>query len=223
MANSGAAPVLPLPAVTALRNELDSQATPKDRMERSVSQDIREERADLKEAAEHSQNVILDLSLDGKIRWVSPSWQNVIGTSPDEVQGKPIADLLVDNKTVFSEAVESIQKDDSQSQIVRFTLPLGPLAAIRRKSERSKSEKGEEQADQIEKPVDERMYEAQGIMVYDRTSGGSSHVSLLYQQLAVHVLTFLLLDNVDDPALHCSRDHHRPPRSPCEVTRSGCR
>ena len=176
MANFEAAPVLPPPAVTALRNEPDSQATPKDRMERSVSQDIREERADLKEAAEHSQNVILDLSLDGKIRWVSPSWQNVIGTSPDEVQGKPIADLLVDNKTVFSEAVESIQRDDSRSQIVRFTLPLGPLAAIRRRSERSK---GEDQVDQIEQPVDERMYEAQGIMVYDRTSGGGSHVSYL--------------------------------------------
>ncbi len=171
--------MLSLPAVTALRNEHDSQATPKDRMERSVSQDIREERADLKEAAKHSQNVILDLSLDGKIRWVSPSWQNVIGTSPDEVLGKPIADLLVDNKTVFSEAVESIQRDDSRSQIVRFTLPLGPLAAIRRRSERSKGEKSEDQIDQIEQPVDERMYEAQGIMVYDRTSGGGSHVSYL--------------------------------------------
>jgi serine/threonine-protein kinase RIM15 len=145
-------------------------------MERTVSQDIREERADLKEAAKHSQNVILDLSLDGKIRWVSPSWQNVIGTSPDEVQGKPIEDLLVDNKTVFAEAVESIQSDDSRSQIVRFTLPLGPLAAIRRRSERSKGEKSEDHVDQTEKVVDERMYEAQGIMVYDRTSGGGSHV-----------------------------------------------
>jgi serine/threonine-protein kinase RIM15 len=180
MATCEATPMLPPPAITALRNEPDNKDAHSGRMERTASQGIREERADLKEAAEHSQNVILGLSLDGKIRWVSPSWQDVIGTSPDEVQGKPIADLLVDNKTVFAEAVESIQKDDSQSQIVRFTLPLGPLAAIRRKSERSKSEKGEDQVDQIENPVDERMYEAQGIMVYDRTSGGSSHVSLPY-------------------------------------------
>lgn len=171
--------MLPSPAVTALRNEPDSQDAHRGVMERSVSQDIREERADLKEAAEHSQNVILDLSLDGKIRWVSPSWQDVIGTSPDEVQGKPIADLLVDNKTVFAEAVESIQRDDSRSQIVRFTLPIGPLAATRRRSERSKAEKSEDQTNQIETPVDERMYEAQGIMVYDRTSGGGSHVSCL--------------------------------------------
>jgi len=182
MADSEAATVLPPPAVTALRHEPDNQDAPKDRMERTVSQDIREERADLKEAAEHSQNVILDLSLDGKIRWVSPSWQDVIGTSPDEVQGKPIADVLVDNNTVFTEAVESIQGDDSRSQIVRFSLPLGPLAAIRRKSERSKSEKNEEQAEQTEQVVDEMMYEAQGIMVYDRTSGGESHVSCPYQR-----------------------------------------
>ena len=179
MANFESKPMLPPPAIAALRNEPDNQDAHRDRMERTVSQDFREERADLKEAAEHSQNVILDLSLNGKIRWVSPSWQDVIGTSPDEVQGKPIADLLVDNNTVFTEAIESIQSDDSRSQIVRFTLPLGPLAAIRRKSERSKSEKDEDQADQIEKPVDERMYEAQGIMVYDRTSGGGSHVSYL--------------------------------------------
>jgi len=182
MADSEAAAVLPPPAVTALRHEPDNQDAPKGRMERTVSQDIREERADLKEAAEHSQNVILDLSLDGKIRWVSPSWQDVIGTSPDEVQGKPIADVLVDNKTVFIEAVESIQRDDSRSQIVRFSLPLGPLAAIRRKSERSKSEKNEEQAEQTEQVINERMYEAQGIMVYDRTSGGESHVSCPYQR-----------------------------------------
>jgi serine/threonine-protein kinase RIM15 len=205
MANSEPAPVLPPPAVTALRNEHDNQDAPRGRMERSVSQDIREERADLKEAAEHSQNVILDLSLDGKIRWVSPSWQDVIGTSPDDVQGKPIADLLVDNKTVFAEAIESIKRDDSRSQIVRFTLPLGPLAAIRRRSERSKSENIEDQEDQTE--IDERMYEAQGMMVYDRTSGGGSHVSY-HTNIGCSHINVSTSDNVDDSTLYRSRDHY---------------
>jgi len=41
-------------------------------MERSLSADIREEREDLREAAEQTLNVIMDLSLDGTIRWVSP-------------------------------------------------------------------------------------------------------------------------------------------------------
>lgn len=37
------------------------------------------EKDELKEAAEHSYNVILHLNLDGTVRWVSPSWDDVIG------------------------------------------------------------------------------------------------------------------------------------------------
>jgi serine/threonine-protein kinase RIM15 len=48
-------------------------------MERTPSSAIRQEKDDLKEAAEHSFNVIVDLSLEGNIRWVSPSWQEIIG------------------------------------------------------------------------------------------------------------------------------------------------
>jgi serine/threonine-protein kinase RIM15 len=48
-------------------------------MERSPSMTMRAEREDLKEAAEESYNVIMDLNLDGRIRWVSPSWDTVIG------------------------------------------------------------------------------------------------------------------------------------------------
>jgi len=48
-------------------------------MERTPSMAIRAEKEDLKEAAEDSFNVILDLNLDGNVRWVSPSWEDVIG------------------------------------------------------------------------------------------------------------------------------------------------
>jgi serine/threonine-protein kinase RIM15 len=48
-------------------------------MERSPSMTMRAEKEDLKEAAEESYNVIMDLNLDGKVRWVSPSWDSVIG------------------------------------------------------------------------------------------------------------------------------------------------
>ena len=56
------------PAVTALKQAAAADAAHRVPMERSVSMDIREEREDLKEAAEHSQNVLMDLELDGKIR-----------------------------------------------------------------------------------------------------------------------------------------------------------
>ena len=143
-------------------------------MERSLSADIREEREDLREAAEQTLNVIMDLSLDGTIRWVSPSWTDVIGTTLESVQGKPIVDILVgDNKEVFSEVVESMKKDDSRSQIIRFTVQLGPASKLVPLDVPEELKDGDEQEPAT---ID---LEGQGIMVYDRSSGGESHVSLL--------------------------------------------
>lgn len=145
-------------------------------MERSLSADIREEREDLREAAEQTLNVIMDLNLDGVIRWVSPSWKDVIGTTMESVKGKPIKDLLVgDNNEVFTEVVESMKKDDSRSQIIRFTLHLGPaskLAPIEIPDQLM--DDGDEIAPQVEPATID--LEGQGIMVFDRTSGGESHV-----------------------------------------------
>lgn len=169
------------PAVTALRQEALGSELHRTKMERSLSEDFRMERDDLKEAAAHSQNVILDLSLDGTVRFVSPSWQDLIGTTPAEVQGKPIADLLRENKTVFQEGVEALQKDDSKSQIIRFSLPLGPLSLLRRKLQRSRSDLTElanedvQAEDQAEEEPSISL-EAQGIMIY-LSDGKISHVS----------------------------------------------
>src|SRR5271156_852682 len=113
------------PAVSQLRAQAGGQ------MERSLSADIREEREDLREAAEQTLNVIMDLGLDGTIRWVSPSWTDVIGTTLESVQGKPIKDILIgDNREVFAEVVESMKKDDSRSQIIRFSVQLGPASKL---------------------------------------------------------------------------------------------
>ena len=110
------------PAVTTLRAGM---------MERSLSEDIREEREELREAAEQTLNVIMDLNLDGTIRWVSPSWVEVIGTLPDSVTGTRIADLIVsENKTIFTDIVKSMEKDDSRSQFIRFAASLGPLSKL---------------------------------------------------------------------------------------------
>ena len=147
-------------------------------MERSLSADIRVEREDLREAAEQTLNVIMDLNLDGVIRWVSPSWSDVIGTPPESVQGKSIADLLLgDSKDVFTEVVESMKKDDSRSQIIRFTVQLGPaskLAPLPNTTVEETLDTSYEQGVDVPPALD---LEAQGIMVYDRSSGGESHVS----------------------------------------------
>lgn len=145
------------------------------RMERSLSEDIREEREELREAAEQTLNVIVDLNLDGTIRWVSPSWVDVIGTQPESVVGTPIADLIVsENPNVFSEVAESMKQDDRRSQFVRFAVKLGsvsrllPLDMVK-------------EPEQAAEPVVADL-EAQGIMVYSGPSGGESHVSRLRKQ-----------------------------------------
>ncbi|KAI9654915.1 MAG: rim15, signal transduction response regulator [Trizodia sp. TS-e1964] len=146
-------------------------------MERSLSMNMREERDDLKEAAEQALNVILDLGLDGLIRWVSPSWCDVIGTPLESLQGRPISDVLIENKNIFMDAVESMKKDESRSQIVRFCVEMGPLSKLWFESEDVNGIVREDVSN-CEAPLDTPktiILEGQGIMVYDHSSGGESH------------------------------------------------
>ncbi|KAH7257410.1 hypothetical protein BKA59DRAFT_451452 [Fusarium tricinctum] len=160
--DSSAGATLAPPAVASLRAQ---QTTA---MERSLSQDIREEREELREAAEQTLNTIVDLNLDGTIKWVSPSWTDVVGTQFEKVNGLPISDLIVsENKNVFTEVVESMKKDDSRSHRVRFAVKLGPLSKLLPLDDLQNDTENE----QIH-AVD---LEAQGIMVYDSVSGGESH------------------------------------------------
>lgn len=157
------------PAVTSLRAQAAGSA-----MERTLSEDIREEREDLREAAEQTLNVIVDLNLDGSIRWVSPSWIDVIGTQPNTVEGTAISELIIsEDKAVFAEAIDSMKKDDSRSHFIRFTFYLGPLSKLLPLGSIKESESAEYEPVTVE-------LEAQGIMVYDRATGGESHVSIFF-------------------------------------------
>lgn len=162
------------PAVATLRQEGPSSRTS---MERTNSTDMRAEREDLKEAAEQSLNVILDLAPDGTIRWVSSSWADVVGTTVESVKNKPIADLLLSNKDVFADAVESMKKDDSKSRIVRFRVQMGPLSVLKQNAAQEEILEGEgiEEEDTVEQDQVLNL-EGQGIMVYDRSTGDESHV-----------------------------------------------
>ncbi|KAI9825300.1 MAG: rim15, signal transduction response regulator [Thelocarpon impressellum] len=214
------------PAVTALKEQ-----GPRGQMERSMSQDIQDESEDLKEAAAQTLNVILDVGLDGLVRWVSPSWRDVVGTAAESVQGRPIAATLRDDDGAFARAVESMKKDDSRSQLVRFSVQMGPAsrlapdavdAAVRAEEDGFRPEELAEEAGTL-------TLEGQGIMVYDRASGGESHTMwmlrpavepreitfdlphLLVDSLGVgaevlaRYLTSLAEAGADDP------EHHAPP------------
>lgn len=182
-------PTLIPPKVAALKEEAGGQDLHRTRMERSVSEDLRVEKEDLKEAAEHSQNIILNLSLDGVIRFVTPSWQEIIGTAAESVIGKSISEVVAEDKTSFKDAIAELQRDDSKSQVIRFSITMGPLSSYRRKMQRHKdSESPEEMCPESlteEEPT--LSLEAQGIMVYDRASGGETNVSR-----AQHTFSILL-------------------------------
>ena len=165
-------------------------------MERTESMDIRAEREDLKEAAEQSMNIVLDLGLDGTVRWVSPSWRDVIGTPVESVQGKPISDIKVlvsGYQNVFSEALESMKQDDSRSQLIRFKVRLGTFSLLRQKSAEAAAQAQEDGFDQKDTGEGEGQdeivnLEGQGIMVHDRSSSGESHVS----SLSIDIFEFYL-------------------------------
>lgn len=205
------------PALTTLRT-LDSTL-----MSRSLSQDIRNEREELLEAVAQTLNVIVDLNLDGTIKWVSPSWTDVVGTAYDSLQGTLLSDLIVsENKTVFTDVVESMKSDDSKSHRVRFTMRLGPLSKLRLNlpADDTTLETGEgKTANDTDLPPEEQeefaILEAQGIMVYDTASGGESHVRTPDpHQFSARIL--INPDNVDDSSVDASpRNPNRPSRCHC--------
>ncbi|KAG7127960.1 serine/threonine protein kinase IRE like [Verticillium longisporum] len=145
MDSKDASNMLAPPAVTSLRAQSAGV------MERTFSEDIREEREELREAAEQTLNVI--------------------GTTATSVPGTSISDLILgDNKSVFLDVAEAMRSDDSRSQRVRFAVHAGPLSRLL-----SLDDLQDPQGSPEEPPAHAIELEAQGIMVYDVVSGGESH------------------------------------------------
>lgn len=189
------------PTVAALREEARIPTHHRTALDRSFTDDMRAEREDLREAAEETLNVILDLGLDAHIKWVSPSWKQVIGTDPESVEGKDISDILWSNKSCFHDAIKSMKEDDSRSRFIRFSVLLGPNSMLKSSVKDSASTKkanedsqcqaqtaktadndehGQQSIDSKEENNFEILdMEAQGIMIYDRSGDGEGHVSLL--------------------------------------------
>jgi serine/threonine-protein kinase RIM15 len=173
------------PAVTALRQEARNINA---KLTRSMSDDMREEREDLKEAAEQTLNTIVDLDLEARIKWVSPSWKQVVGSSPETVEGRMISEILLGNKNVFRDAIEAMKEDDSRSRFIRFSVQMGPDSVLKYAPEprpintEDSAEKTDGSAEPLQAEGERRndvLYmEGQGIMVYDRTDDHAGHVSL---------------------------------------------
>lgn len=179
MASSRIAAPLVSPAVAALKEEANHDLATHGQMERSISQDIREEREDLKKAAEQSVNAIMELNLDGAIRWVSHSWEQLTGYPYGEIVGRKMHELISsDHKAIFADAIESMRRDDTKSRIIRFQVPYrGPVQVDKPRPSSDTLRVPTENAVEDDDPVaTEIALEAQGIMVYDRSTGDESHV-----------------------------------------------
>ena len=184
------------PAVTALKEEAAVVNKPRGHMERTVSTDIREEREDLEKAAEPSLNAIMDLNLDGTIRWISPSWEELTGALPDTIVGQPIAEIITcDNQKIFTDAIDSMRKDDSKSRIIRFMVDC--VGQDDDTEEEQDQEKSMDKSEQLKATTsnEQILLEAQGIMVYDRSTGQESHVSSAHVKID---LSLIRVDHVDD-------------------------
>ena len=183
MAQDGARPPpLQAPAITALKNDAGVGKEPtRVAMERSFSQDIQEGSQELKEAAEQTKNIILDLSLDGVIRWVSPSWTDVVGSELESVKGQPISMFISDNPQVFEPAIEALKSNDSKSQFVKFCVKVGLSSDMAQMLPENTPENGAIEGDGDQSPRRILELEGQGIMVYDRASGGESHTMWMLQ------------------------------------------
>ncbi|KAJ9643278.1 rim15, signal transduction response regulator [Knufia peltigerae] len=184
MAEDGSPPqFLEPPTITALKSDagFGGEVT-RHAMERSFSQDIQEGTQDLKEAAEQTRNIILDLGLDGHIRWVSPSWTDVVGTQLDAVKGHKISEFISDKPDVFDAAIEALKSNDSKSQYVKFAVKIGATSVMAPMLETEHGhglDEDDVETDDTESSTLE--LEGQGIMVYDRSSGGESHSMWMLQ------------------------------------------
>lgn len=145
-----------------------------------------EETEDLRQAAEQSQreNVLVELTLDNVIKWVSLSWQDVIGyyhhdlelllmfvrSDPKDVVGYSISKVLVGDERVFDKATDIILADDAHSLRVRFMVAMGD-------SSKYDDEQDEPGVFKLDDKLPEALeMEGQGILVRDDHSGNPTHV-----------------------------------------------
>lgn len=187
---------------------------------------------------------IMDMNLDGTVRWISQSWETLTGVNPSSVTGKPMRDIIHDHKTIFDDAVEAMRKDDTKSRIIRFAVKClvpkpkdSPVGNDHSNEHHESEDRPAPDNDQEEEQPTERLVslEAQGIMIYDRTTGDESHTmwmiktavrreitidlpDILIEGLGIgaHVLaqylTSLAEMGTDDPA-----EHPPPPPVLCRI------
>lgn len=79
------------------------------------------EQVDLREASADSLPVVMELDLDGRIRYVSSNWETVVGTAVRQILHRPISDLLIGatpaDLSVFNDALAQMVRDNASYKV----------------------------------------------------------------------------------------------------------
>ena len=105
-----------------------------------------------------------------------------MGTDLDHVRGHKVSQFISDNPDVFDAAIEALKSNDSKSQFVKFAVKIGTssdMATLLPTDDGLEPSEDNLETDETGKATLE--LEGQGIMVYDRTSGGESHTMWMLQ------------------------------------------
>ncbi|KAI5970353.1 RIM15 [Candida margitis] len=84
-----------------------------------------EEQIDLRLASSNNPTIIMELDLDGGIRYLSKNWEYIVGTSISKITHRPISKIIVGNNeddyNVFNQAIESMTRDDASYKVKFIT------------------------------------------------------------------------------------------------------
>lgn len=123
--------------------------------------------AALPSSVKESQNILMELSLDGeRFLYLSPAWQTVLGSDPGELFDRPIEEVLAPGDAqTFAEATQQLQTDDSHTVEAAFRLLVHPSVVP--------------DSDGVTRYYQEM--EGKGMLMQDRQSGSSSHTMWVFK------------------------------------------
>ncbi|MEM5516309.1 PAS domain S-box protein [Henriciella sp. AS95] len=87
--------------------------------ERRLQNDLREREAQYRLLAEHSTDIVLNFSLDGTVKFVSPSCR-VLGITQEQAIGEPAQNfVLPEDREIAAQAIRDLVKNDDPSVTIR--------------------------------------------------------------------------------------------------------
>ncbi|RLV92497.1 Serine/threonine-protein kinase RIM15 [Spathaspora sp. JA1] len=84
-----------------------------------------EEKIDLRLASSNNPTIVMELDLDGNVRYLSKSWEYIVGTSIRKIINCPISKIIIGNNDedykVFNNAIDQMIKDDGSYKVKFIT------------------------------------------------------------------------------------------------------